>query len=68
MAAAEEGLDYQKRISQRHFEEAVGSVLESKLAMEQPQAESPAAAQSLETQVRELRLQIQELKEGASKA
>lgn len=66
MAAAEEGMDYQKRISQRHFEEAVDSVMESKQAMDQPQTESPGTSQSLEAQVRELRQQVQELREQAS--
>ena len=52
LAAAEEGIDYEKRIAQHHFEQAILSVIESKKAMAVNQegyaaAPSDAAAQDL---------------------
>ncbi len=41
LAAAEDGLDYRKRIAQHHFEEAVSNILEAKQLMTQPQDEIP---------------------------
>ena len=47
MSAAEEGLDYQKKISQRHFETAAKEVVESKRAMSvNPDDEAVKAAET----------------------
>jgi len=57
MAAAESGLDYQKRIGQRHFEEAVRQVIEAKRIMAQhPMVEDFDAEHGVElnTRVQEL--------------
>jgi len=48
MAAAEEGLDYQKKISQRHFDQAAKEVVESKKAMNASQDGSPEKAAETE--------------------
>ena len=66
MAAAEDDVDYRKRISQRHFEEAARSVVASKEVMDQSQeefaGESEAGREDLRLQVAELRQEVAALR------
>jgi SpoVK/Ycf46/Vps4 family AAA+-type ATPase len=70
MAAAEDGMDYQKRIAHRHFEAAVRTIVETARLLKQPsmgyaaadEAGTSATMQSLEEHLLALERESEELR------